>query len=66
MLEQAASDLVSCSGVEAATDAWGAVNAALRDDLNTPLAIACLSEPLKAMNDLLFTKAGKKVRAGRV
>lgn len=32
------------------------------DDLNTPQAVAALSEPLKATNDLLFTKKGKKVR----
>ena len=33
---------------------------ALSDDLNTPLAVAAFSAPLKAMNDLLHTK---KVRA---
>ena len=36
------------------------VEAALSDDLNTPQAIALLSEPLKNLNDLLHTK---KVRA---
>lgn len=36
------------------------VEAALCDDLNTPQAIALLSEPLKSLNDLLHTK---KVRA---
>jgi cysteinyl-tRNA synthetase len=37
-----------------------AVATALLDDLNTPSAVAALSAPLKAINDLLFTKAGKK------
>ena len=32
------------------------VQAALCDDLNTPQAIALLSEPLKMLNDLLHTK----------
>ena len=32
------------------------VLAALSDDLNTPLAVAALSAPLKLMNDLLHTK----------
>jgi cysteinyl-tRNA synthetase len=36
------------------------VLAALADDMNTPLAVAALSAPLKAMNDLLHTKAGRK------
>lgn len=33
-----------------------AVEAALCDDLNTPQAVALLSEPLKTLNDLLHTK----------
>jgi len=33
---------------------------ALADDLNTPLTVAALSAPLKAVNDLLTTKKGKK------
>ena len=33
---------------------------ALLDDLNTPSAVSELSAPLKAANDLLTTKAGKK------
>ena len=33
-----------------------AVEAALCDDLNTPQAVALLSEPLKALNDLMHTK----------
>ncbi|CAL5222511.1 g4885 [Coccomyxa viridis] len=37
------------------------VQAALCDDLNTPQAIALLSEPLKMLNDLLHTKKGRKV-----
>ena len=32
----------------------------LADDLNTPLAVAALSAPLKAVNDLLQTKKGRK------
>jgi cysteinyl-tRNA synthetase len=43
------------------SEAWDAVQGFLYDDLNTPRAIAALSEPLKSMNDLLFTKEGKKV-----
>ena len=38
----------------------GSVTAALADDLNTPQALAALSAPLKAANDLLSTKAGRK------
>ena len=41
------------------------VHAALGDDLNTPLAVAALSAPLKAVNDLVCTKKGKK-QADRV
>lgn len=33
-----------------------AVEASLSDDLNTPQAVAALSEPLKTLNDLLHTK----------
>jgi len=33
---------------------------ALLDDLNTPAALSELSSPLKAINDLLTTKAGRK------
>jgi len=36
------------------------VHAALADDLNTPSAVAALSGPVKAMNDLMHTKKGKK------
>jgi len=32
----------------------------LVDDMNTPAALSTLSAPLKAINDLLTTKAGKK------
>jgi hypothetical protein len=46
---------------DATPDLWQAVQGALLDDLSTPVAIATLSEPLKAMNDLMFTKKGKKV-----
>jgi cysteinyl-tRNA synthetase len=30
------------------------------DDLNTPAVVGALSAPLKAVNDLLTTKAGRK------
>jgi hypothetical protein len=36
------------------------VLAGLLDDLNTPASVAVLSGPLKAVNDLLTTKAGRK------
>ena len=48
------------------TEARDAVESALLDDLNTPQAIAALSAPLKAMNELLFTKKGKKVLVCRL
>ena len=35
---------------------FSAAEASLRDDLNTPQALAHLSEPLKALNDLIHTK----------
>ena len=35
---------------------FSAAEASLRDDLNTPQAMAHLSEPLKALNDLMLTK----------
>lgn len=38
------------------------VHLGMCDDLNTPLALAALSAPLKAMNDLLSTKKGKKAK----
>ena len=38
------------------------VRAALADDLNTPAAVAALSAPLKALNDLLHTKKGRKAQ----
>ena len=54
----------ACSSApEHSSDSQGiirSVEAALSDDLNTPQAIALLSEPLKSLNDLLHTK---KVRA---
>jgi hypothetical protein len=37
-----------------------AVLAGLVDDLNTPQSVSALSAPLKAINDLLTTKAGRK------
>lgn len=47
------------NGREAA--AAKAVFAAVLDDLNTPNAIAALSEPLKTMNELLVVRKKKKV-----
>lgn len=35
---------------------------ALADDLNTPLAIGAISQPLKILNDLLHTKKGRKAK----
>ncbi|KAL5988081.1 hypothetical protein ACLOJK_035844 [Asimina triloba] len=32
----------------------------MSDDLHTPVALAALSEPLKTINDLLYTRKGKK------
>ncbi|KIY97033.1 cysteinyl-tRNA synthetase [Monoraphidium neglectum] len=37
-----------------------AVRESLLDDLNTPAVVGALSAPLKAVNDLLTTKAGRK------
>ena len=41
------------------------VHLGMCDDLNTPQALSALSAPLKAMNDLLSTKKGRKA-AGRL
>lgn len=38
------------------------VHQGMLDDLNTPQAISALSAPLKATNDLLSTKKGKKAK----
>lgn len=43
-------------------EAWAAVDGAMADDLNTPVVLATLSVPLKGMNDLLNTKAGRKAK----
>lgn len=43
----------------------GACMAALADDLNTPAALAALSQTLREMNDALYTRKGRKA-AGRV
>ncbi len=55
---------VAAEGVALAAATTAAVSDALADDLNTPLATAALSQPLKVLNDLLSTKGGKKA-AGR-
>ncbi|KAL3497331.1 hypothetical protein ACH5RR_040063 [Cinchona calisaya] len=34
--------------------------ASMSDDLHTPVALAAMSEPLKAINDLIHTRKGKK------
>lgn len=51
---------LAAEGVQLAEETRSAVAAALADDLNTPLAVASLSAPLKFVNDLLTTKKGKK------
>ncbi|PRW59911.1 cysteine--tRNA cytoplasmic isoform X1 [Chlorella sorokiniana] len=54
--KKAAAAAASSPGAELLAE----VRAALADDFNTPLAIAALSAPLKAANDFLHTKKGKK------
>jgi cysteinyl-tRNA synthetase len=56
-LEWAAAGLAAGTGPGGAAAAAAA--AALADDLNTPSAVAALSGPLKAANDLVHTKKGK-------
>jgi cysteinyl-tRNA synthetase len=68
----AASVAAAPSSAEAAAAAAGVVPAgvggellasvvsALLDDLNSPAAVSAMSAPLKAINDLLTTKAGRK------
>jgi cysteinyl-tRNA synthetase len=51
---------IAAEGIELAAETTAAVDSALADDLNTPLAIASLSAPLKTLNDLVSTKKGKK------
>jgi len=51
---------IAAEGIELAAETNAAVDSALADDLNTPLAIASLSAPLKTLNDLVSTKKGKK------
>mmetsp|Transcript_3753 Transcript_3753/g.17270 ORF Transcript_3753/g.17270 Transcript_3753/m.17270 type:complete len:636 (+) Transcript_3753:81-1988(+) len=51
---------IAAEGIELAAETTTAVDSALADDLNTPLAIASLSAPLKTLNDLVSTKKGKK------
>lgn len=60
MLEEARAALDRGEGVTA--NAWKAVKVCLLDDLNTPAAIGTLSEPLKAMNELLIVRKKKPVR----
>lgn len=56
---------IAAEAAAAAAALPGHVMAGLRDDLNTPQAVAALSAPLKLLNDLLTTKKGKKA-PGRV
>jgi cysteinyl-tRNA synthetase len=58
---KASSSAIAGPGIEVVTE----VQAALADDLNTPLAVAAFSAPLKLLNDLLHTKKGRK-QANRV
>ena len=51
---------IAAEGIDLAAETNAAVDSALADDLNTPLAIASLSAPLKTLNDLVSTKKGKK------
>jgi len=53
VLRQAEANSTSAS---ASADVLSAVESALCDDLNTPQAIALLSEPLKTLNDLMHTR----------
>lgn len=56
---------VAQAAMDAAAECATSWPAALADDLNTPVVLASLSAPLKACNDLMLTKKGKKA-AGRV
>ena len=56
---------IAAEGIQLAVDVRAAVDAALADDLNTPLAVASLSAPLKTLNDLTSTKKGKKASGAR-
>lgn len=60
MKEQAKAALDRGEGL--AANAWKEVKACLLDDLNTPAAIAALSEPLKVMNELLVVRKKQPVR----
>jgi len=51
---------VAAEALSAAAALAPALAAALADDVNTPQALAALSQPLKLANDLLGTKAGRK------
>jgi cysteinyl-tRNA synthetase len=59
MLHRAQEELRMGSGIT--SGAWIQVQASMMDDLNTPAAIATLSEPLKTMNELLIVRKKKKV-----
>jgi cysteinyl-tRNA synthetase len=48
------------SSASVGVDVVAAVLSGLCDDLNTPQSVSALSAPLKALNDLMTTKAGRK------
>lgn len=60
--EQGAAAVGTASGgaVGVGAELLSAVVSGLLDDLNTPVCISALSAPLKALNDLMTTKAGRK------
>ena len=60
LLDTARDDLFEGREAKVAT----AIRTALLDDINTPKAIAVLSEPLKIMNELLVVRKKKKVSMG--
>jgi len=65
ILREAGADAAAGAAPAEGAAIESAVAAALCDDINTAVAVATLSEPLKAMNDLLYTKKGRKAK-GRV
>jgi cysteinyl-tRNA synthetase len=55
----AAGDAAAAAG-SSGVDVVAAVLSGLCDDLNTPQSVSALSAPLKSLNDLMTTKAGRK------
>lgn len=58
--DSAAADAADVVPAGVGGELLGSVVAALLDDLNSPAAVSAMSAPLKAINDLLSTKAGRK------